>query len=94
MDELTKENNAALIREAKAKGKSTGFKTGALITASVGLAAIVALNKLGFNTADKATAAYDKAAKKVSDTVKSVKDKRKSKKAVKQESTVTKIDLD
>lgn len=91
MDEQTRENNAALIREAKAKGKSTGFKTGALITASVGLAAIIALNKIGFNTADKATAAYDKTAKKVTDTVKSVKDKYKAKK-ISKVSTTTKND--
>lgn len=64
--EITQERYAKMqIREAKRKGKDTGFKLGAAVALALAAGASVALNKNGVNLSDKLTKAYDKSAAKV-----------------------------
>jgi len=73
--------NRAQIREARMKGKSSGFKTGILAALAAGLATTVALNKAGVNVSDKATEAFDKTVDKVKKVAADSKKKLEEKKA-------------
>lgn len=54
------EENKAELREAKLRGKNSGFKAGVVFTLLSTAAAAIALNKAGVNVTDKATGAFDK----------------------------------
>ena len=75
MADLSEQENRAQIREAKSKGKSSGFKLGVFATLVASIATTIALNKAGVNTSDKLTSAYDKTAAKVKETASSAKKK-------------------
>jgi len=80
MADLSEQENRAQIREAKSKGKSSGFKLGVFATLVASIATTIALNKAGVNTSDKLTSAYDKTAAKVKETASSAKKKLDEKK--------------
>lgn len=57
--------NKAQIREARMKGKSSGFRWGIVLTAIATAAGSIALNKAGINVTDKMTKGYDDVAAKI-----------------------------
>ena len=57
--------NKAQLREARMKGKASGFRWGAIVTAAAAAVGSIALHKAGINVSDKLAAGYDDVAAKV-----------------------------
>lgn len=64
-DENNVLENKAQLREARMKGKSSGFRWGAIVTAAAAAFGSIALNKAGINVSNKLTAGYDDVAAKL-----------------------------